>query len=583
MKSAHPSSLSPASNAQVSTRALTKPAKPFRLRNRLRWGFLRSKVHVSAHLSRTEWLLLGLLLLCYTYFQLTPSTNILSRYDMVEALGHGTAIIDPYLLTPDATCAMPSSPAASAICMPTVFTNDAQQACGNAHYSCNTIDVSYYRNHYYSPRSLGLSLLAVPPYLLLLGLAMLFHVTLDPTITIAVLSLVTIAPCTLLAALLMARMVRWLRPSLAQSAFPLLITSAYALGTLAYPFSVAFLSHQVGGALMLVAFYLLWRARQAGMQVGRTLLILGGLSAGIAVISEYPTGSIALLLAGYVLWVFPGQRLRSLCLFLASLLPVGGALLVYNSLAFGNPFSLSYGFVAGQEFAGQHQGFFGVTLPRLDALATLLISPRGLLVESPFLLLVPLGLYWWWKHAPQWRAEAALCGAISLIYLLWNASYFLPMGGYAVPGPRFLVPMLPFACLPLAFCADHLRWLFTPLFAFAVIISFLYVAGDVRIIPDYGAYPFTNLWLPLLATGQVDPHNGPTPLNLGHDLLGLPPSLGLYPLLLPLLVWLVWLCYQALVVIPRSSARVASEAAFPRQKASASVPRSDERFTGFTA
>ncbi len=577
MKSARTTPLSPVGEAQTSTSALTKPAEVLRLRNVVRWSFL----HRNIRLSRTEWLLLGLLFFCYTYFQLTPSTNTLSRYDMVEALGHGTAIIDPYLLTPDATCAAANA-APSATCMPTAFTSTAQQACGNAHYFCNTIDVSYYGNHYYSPRSLGLSLFAVPPYLLLLGLAMLFHLALDPTVAIAVLSMITIVPCTLLAALLMVRMVRWLRPGLAQSVFPLLIASAYALGTLAYPFSVAFLSHQVGGALMLVAFYLLWRARQAG-QARHTYLVVGGLSAGMAVISEYPTGSIALLLTAYVIWVFPGQRIRSLCLFLASMLPAGLALLAYNLLAFGNPFSLSYGFVAGQEFAGQHQGFFGVTLPRLDALVTLMVSQRGLLVESPFLLLVPLGLYWWWKQAPQWRAEAVLCGAVSLVYLLWNASYFLPMGGFSVPGPRFLVPMLPFACLPLAFCADRLRWLFTPLFAFSVLISFLYLASGVRVLPDYGVYPFTSLWFPLLTTGQVDPQNGPTPLNLGHNLLGLPQPLGLYPILLLLLGWVAWLCYQTLVVIPRSSSRLSPEAVPQRQKVSASVPRADERFNDFSA
>jgi hypothetical protein len=411
---------------------------------------------------------------------------------------------------------------------------------------------------------------------------MLFHLALDPTVAIAVLSVITIVPCTLLAALLMMRMVRGLRPGLAKTAFPLLITSAYALGTLAYPFSVAFLSHQVGGALMLVAFYLLWRARQVA-QARRAYLIVGGLIAGIAVISEYPTGSIALLLAAYVVWVFPGQRLRNLCLFLGSMLPAGLTLLTYNLFAFGNPFSLSYGFVAGQEFAGQHQGFFGVTFPQFDAIVTLLVSPRGLLVGSPFLVLVPLGFYWWWKHAPTWRPEAMLCGAICLVYLLWNASYFLPMGGYSVPGPRFLVPMLPFACLPLAFCADRLRWLFTPLFVFSVFISFLYLASGVRVLSDYGVYPFTSLWFPLLTTGQVDPHDGPTPLNLGHDLLGLPQPLGLYPMLLLLLGWLAWLCYHSLVIIPRSTSRLPLEASLPKQKMSASVLRTDERFKDFTA
>src|SRR6516164_8984937 len=76
--------------------------------------------------SRTEWLFFALLLLCYAFFLEPAGTNTISRYDMVWALAHGTAIIDPL--------------------------------------HKNTIDVSYYHGHYYSPRSIGLSLLALPVF-----------------------------------------------------------------------------------------------------------------------------------------------------------------------------------------------------------------------------------------------------------------------------------------------------------------------------------------------------------------------------------------------------------------------------------
>ena len=44
--------------------------------------------------------------------------------------------------------------------------------------------------------------------------------------------------------------------------------------------------------------------------------------------------------------------------------------------------------------------------------------------------------------------------AVTILYRLIS-SYFLPMAGENLPGPRLLVPMLPFACLALAWVADR--------------------------------------------------------------------------------------------------------------------------------
>ena len=50
------------------------------------------------------------------------------------------------------------------------------------------------------------------------------------------------------------------------------------------------------------------------------------------------------------------------------------------------------------------------------------------------------------------RAEAALIGTMSVAVVLWNAGrlhYDFALGGW-VPGPRFLIPLLPFLCFALA-------------------------------------------------------------------------------------------------------------------------------------
>ena len=48
------------------------------------------------------------------------------------------------------------------------------------------------------------------------------------------------------------------------------------------------------------------------------------------------------------------------------------------------------------------------------------------------------------------RREGVLVGGLTAALLLYNASYYLPLRRAHVPGPRFLVPLLPFLALPLA-------------------------------------------------------------------------------------------------------------------------------------
>ena len=47
------------------------------------------------------------------------------------------------------------------------------------------------------------------------------------------------------------------------------------------------------------------------------------------------------------------------------------------------------------------------------------------------------------------RAEALACAAATLVFALLSVGYFDPYGGES-PGPRFLVPALPFLALGLA-------------------------------------------------------------------------------------------------------------------------------------
>jgi hypothetical protein len=464
--------------------------------------------------SRTEWLFFGLLVLCYAFFLEPAGTNTTSRYDMVWALAHGTTRID-------------------------AFHN-------------NTIDISVYNGHYYSPRSLGLSLLAVPVFELV-QLIMNHPPVTTSTMNFAIpfINMFTVVPIAIIATIVFYRFVLRLRPDLSGTPVPFVVTTAFALGTLEYPFAVSFFSHAMGGCLMLMGFYCLYRARSSPMP--ERLVLLGGLLVGYAVITEYPTGIIMLALFGYTLAVFPGRRLRMLILFGVGMLPSVLLLGWYDWFAFGSPFHLSYDSVSCNssvtaQFCGQRTGFFGVTFPQLSGLVEILAWPRGLLVESPFLIFGVIGFVRWWRASVRPSAEMLVCLAVSVLYPLAISSYYLPMAGENLPGPRLLVPMLPFVCLTLAWAVDArndvVRAVFAGLLSIGVLLSFLYVVLGVREYHTVLTYPISNLYLPVLSTGYIPhaPGNGPTPENLASYYLGVSQQASIYIVLIPLAIWTIYIC-----------------------------------------
>jgi len=216
------------------------------------------------------------------------------------------------------------------------------------------------------------------------------------------------------------------------------------LGTMALPLSTLLFSHIFTACLGFAAFALMLHER-AGPPSPWPLLA-AGVTMGYAISSEYPLFFVAVVLACYLL-----SRRDSLTA--GGVLRRGGAyliggligivpLLLYNHYAFH-----SFTHVAYANIKRQQQGFFGIGVPSLRVLATLLLDSRGLLVISPVLVLggVGTGLLYRRGH----RAEALTVVAICLCYMGYNSGYFLPFGG-GFAGPRFLATMLPFLAFPLA-------------------------------------------------------------------------------------------------------------------------------------
>jgi hypothetical protein len=211
---------------------------------------------------------------------------------------------------------------------------------------------------------------------------------------------------------------------------PALVT--FALGTLVAPLAASSFDHVLAGALAFGGFVLAWSRRYT----------LAGLLAGTAALSNYTTALIGLTLALYVL----AAGVRPLVRFALGAAPPLAVLGAYDWAAFGSPFHLSYRYVANVYSPEQQSGFFGIHLPSSHGLHLVFVGDRGILVTMPVVVAAVAGLV---LLARRHRLEAITCAVVFALLLIANCGYFSPYGGIS-PGPRFLIPSLPFLALGLA-------------------------------------------------------------------------------------------------------------------------------------
>jgi hypothetical protein len=319
-------------------------------------------------------------------------------------------------------------------------------------YQDNTGDKAYYRGHFYSARAPGLALMALPFYdtLNLIGAESWTNAHVAPPNhpgdeMIYLIGLWANVLPGLLLALLVWRVAERFEPGYGAGA-----AVALGLGTMALPLSTLLFSHVFSAFLGFGAFALMLREREGPPSA--MLLGLAGLAMGYAVASEYPLFFVAAVLGLYLL-SRPGALTPALIARRAGSYIAGGIvgivpLALYNHYAFHSWTHLAYSSIPRQQ-----KGFFGISLPSLKVLSTLLLDSRGLLTISPVLILGALGTVLLYRRAR--RAEALTIGGVCLCYVGYNSGYYLPFGG-GFMGPRFLTTMLPFLAFPVALALR--RW-----------------------------------------------------------------------------------------------------------------------------
>ena len=292
-------------------------------------------------------------------------------------------------------------------------------------------DVTFYRGHVYSNKAPGLAFVSVPAYAALRTVGLWGSG--DPSNMLWALGLIgVVLPAVVLAALVRVVVDRFV------PGFGTLAAVTIGLGTLILPFATIYYNHVLAALLAFAAFAVLVVERQAPRRL--PLVFAGGAVAGLAVTAEYANA-----LLGAVLLIYAASRpprLRRTVAYAAGAIAGAVPLLGYDQWAFGSIVRLSY-FVGSEGAANSEQTHLD---PSLLVLLRNLFSDTGLVTLAPILVCAVAGTVLLVRRAP---AEAAVAVAAPALMLLYASSFGPSFGGYS-PGPRYVVPALPFVAVPVA-------------------------------------------------------------------------------------------------------------------------------------
>lgn len=403
-----------------------------------------------------------------------------------------------------------------------------------------TKDKAIFNGHYYTSKAIGSSLLAVLFYLPLYWLEQLLNFKLDIGETKYLLTFLSIGLPSAIAGSLMYVLCKQVSGDKIRS---YVATVAVNLGTMIFPYSVIFYGHQLAGALLFCAFFLIFQLKTRPDIPRKSRLFLVGFLLAFSLITEYPVAPIVLILAAYylyVLWKKDGVN-RSLAL----LMPALGAIipivivLAYNTAAFGYPISTGYTHSADPWFQEQQsQNLVGIGWPNLKVIFYLTMHPAfGLFWQSPVLMMSLIGI-WFMSRVPTYKIEALISLAVFLYLVILYSGFYNWYGGWTF-GPRYLIPMLTFMCIPLVFVPKRLFTIVITLGLISMVQMFI-VASSLIVVPDefykqidkLGYFEYSSIYsycLKLLLNGEFS-------TNIGNKLLGLNAWVSLAPVIAVILV-----------------------------------------------
>jgi hypothetical protein len=303
------------------------------------------------------------------------------------------------------------------------------------------VDRAVYQGHLRSDKAPGQPFLAVPVYLLGRALgadsAAHTHPAADLGLWWSTLWSATI-PLAILVGLMFMMCARFARRRVAVA-----VSVTFGICTMLLPHAVNLFGHDLAALFGFGA----WIAVEHSPLTPRRAA-LGGLLAGAAFATEYEAGIILAVLAVYVL-----VRDRARLAYFASgcafpLLVLGW----YQWAAFGAPWHTPASYFAGV-IEGTSEG--GYTIPSLHQLGSVLFGGGGLIVGAPIALVALVAAA---ASATRGTGAARIHAIVGLGVMI---PYVVLCAGWSgtptlvYPGPRYLIPALPFLAVPVAVLWDR--------------------------------------------------------------------------------------------------------------------------------
>ncbi len=423
-------------------------------------------------------------------------------------------------------------------------------------YHWNTIDKSYYDNHYYTSAGPGMGYLAVPSLIVCDAILRLVpeHVATRLNEKIRVQLEKVCAPqisfgyvsfdpaknksnlfefhvsiwffeffISFLAAGTAVIFYRTLRWYAVDGALAVRAAMLLTLGTILLFYSRMGYSVAPSSFLLVTGFYFIARAGNAPRAAGGQFMRLcaAGAALGASVTLEYIQ-----IIGAVLIFLFAWQKLglRRAAIVGLGGIPFGLMILWFQYAEFGNAFATPYKYVIPFFEESHSLGILGLTFPNPGRVLALVFGfRRGMFVYTPVLLFTFILAIRNLFGSRERKGESMLIIALFTGYLLFQAASPLVGETWGI-GPRYAAPIVPFALFGLIFIAGNVelrtfRWFA----AVSLAINWLMVQRDIE-ARNHAA----PLWDALLAFL----HHGPS-----SDVLE--ESFSLLHISNPLVTWLI--------------------------------------------
>jgi hypothetical protein len=229
-----------------------------------------------------------------------------------------------------------------------------------------------------------------------------------------------------------------------RAALPATLASVFA--TLLFPYGAVLYGHCLAAAFAFGGWLAVDRAQERAR--ARRWLLLGGLLLAAAIAVEYHVAIVAVAVA----CIAARRHGRAAGWLAVGAVPPMLATALYQWIAFGRPWRLPYAYYAGV-INGTSEG--GYKIPSPSQVLDVFTGTNGLLLLTPLTVVAIGAAVMCARRGGETATHAVLALAVTGMYVVMIAGW----SGTPIaedPGPRYLIPALPFLAVPLAVAWERL-------------------------------------------------------------------------------------------------------------------------------